>query len=189
MKIKSRFDNMVKMTNNATSFLDRIEKTGIVSNELAEKYILTGVVGRASMIPYDVRLSFPYELYGDIKKTPNIEMIGGVYERYLIKIQEIRDSFVFIEKVMKEITNDVSRTSVPIKINEGTEGMAIVETVKGELLTYAIAGKNNCFDRVYFKVPSFTGWDGLTQAVLGEIVPDFPVCNKSFNMSYSENDR
>ncbi|MDP4091425.1 MAG: proton-conducting membrane transporter, partial [Bacillota bacterium] len=76
-----------------------------------------------------------------------------------------------------------------INLKEGLEGVAAVETVKGELVVYGRVGKDNKFDRVYFKTPSFTNWDGLTYAVLNEIVPDFPLCNKSFNMSYSENDR
>jgi Ni,Fe-hydrogenase III large subunit len=65
----------------------------------------------------------------------------------------------------------------------------MVETVKGELLLYIRSAKNNYPCRVYFKTPSFSNWSGLEYAVRKEIVPDFPLCNKSFNMSYSENDR
>ncbi|WDC85658.1 hypothetical protein PL321_06785 [Caloramator sp. mosi_1] len=76
-----------------------------------------------------------------------------------------------------------------MQLPEGKEALVSVETVKGELVVYGKVGEDNRFERIYFKTPSFTNWNGLTYAVLGEIVPDFPLCNKSFNMSYSENDR
>ena len=187
--LKKRMNNIVEMTFDAVSFLDRVENTGLMYNKTAQKLCMTGVVGRASGINYDVRRSFPYEIYKDIKKEVNTEIIGSVFERYKLKITEIRDAFDFIGKALSNIRGDISKSKTDIKLVEGMEGLAVVETVKGELVVYGQVGKNNRFNRVYFKTPSITNWDGLTYTVLGEIVPDFPLCNKSFNMSYSENDR
>lgn len=186
--VKERFEGIVEMTLNSVSFLDRVEITGIVENETAKKLLMTGVVGRASGIRYDVRHSFPYEMYGEIKKNINFETIGGVFERYKIKIAEINDAFNFIETLCKQI-NEVNKQKIKIELPNNKEALASVETVKGELVLYGKTGQDNKFERIYFKTPSFTNWNGLTYAVLGEIVPDFPLCNKSFNMSYSENDR
>jgi formate hydrogenlyase subunit 5 len=177
------------MTMDATTFLDRVENTGMVQHEIAEKLCMTGVVGRASGIPYDVRLAYPYEIYKEIKTGINIQSIGGVFERFLIKVAEINDAFSFIEKALIIIHSDIKATRTQIALQEGLEGVAIVETVKGELLVFGRVGTDNRFSRISFKTPSTTNWDGLTYAVLGEIVPDFPLCNKSFNCSYSENDR
>lgn len=187
--VEKRFNEIVSITLGAVSFLDRVEHTGIVENKIAKTLNMTGVVGRASGIHYDVRRSFPYELYRELKKNINFKELGGVFERYNIKIEEIKDAFKFIRQAADLIKDNIDRHRKKISIEEGEEGFAAVETVKGELIVYGRMGENNKFDRIYFKTPSFTNWNGLTYAVLGEIVPDFPLCNKSFNMSYSENDR
>lgn len=187
--IKKRMNNLIESTLQSVSFLDRVENTGLVFSDNAKKLCMTGVVGRACGISYDVRNNFKYEIYEDIKKGVNTETLGGVFERYKLKIAEIRDAFEFIEKALSLIKCDIKKSKAKICLEEGTEAIAAVETVKGELVVYGKVGKNNKFDRIYFKAPSFTNWDGLTYAVLNEIVPDFPLCNKSFNMSYSENDR
>ena len=112
-------------------------------------------------------------------------MIGGAFERYKIKIAEIKDAFDFIKEAAAYIKSDIKRQKLPINLIEGQEAIAAVETVKGELVVYGQVGKNNKFNRIFFKAPSFTNFHGLAEVVLGEIVPDFPLCNKSFNMSYS----
>jgi Ni,Fe-hydrogenase III large subunit/Ni,Fe-hydrogenase III component G len=187
--VEKRFNEIVNITLDSVSFLDRVEHTGIVENKIAKNLNMTGVVGRASGIHYDVRRSFSYEIYRELKKGINFKELGGVFERYNVKLAEIKDAFKFVNQALDIIKNDINKSREKISIEEGKEGFAVVETVKGELIVYGKVGKNNRFNRVYFKTPSFTNWKGLTYAVLGEIVPDFPLCNKSFNMSYSENDR
>lgn len=188
-KIKGRLNEIAEGTLNSVSFLDRVERTGLVHNDKAKKLCMTGIVGRASGIAYDVRRSFPYEIYKEIKDSLNVEEEGGVFERYKLKIAEIRDAFKFIEKALGYIDRDIQREKKEIILPSGQEALAAVESVKGELVVYGKTGENNRFSRIYIKTPSFANWNGLTYAIMGEIVPDFPLCNKSFNMSYSENDR
>ncbi|MBC2578740.1 NADH-quinone oxidoreductase subunit C [Clostridium sp. DJ247] len=187
--VEKRFKEIVDITLNSVSFLDRVENTGIVENKIAKNLNLTGVVGRACGVHYDVRRSFSYEIYKELKKDINCKELGGVFERYNLKLAEIRDAFKFIRQALDIIKDHIHKSRENISIEEGKEGFAVLETVKGELIVYGKVGKNNRFERIYFKTPSFTNWNGLTYAVLGEVVPDFPLCNKSFNMSYSENDR
>lgn len=188
-KMKKRLNRVIEETLNTVSFLDRVENTGIVSHEKAKLLSMTGIVGRASGIKYDVRYSFPYEVYREVKKKINMESTGGVFERFKLKVTEIRDAFEIIEKALKLIKINVHKEHKEICLEEGMEAFAAVETVKGELVIYGHVDKDNKFNRIYIKTPSFTNWAGLSKAVLNEIVPDFPLCNKSFNMSYSENDR
>jgi len=187
--IKARVNSIIKMSFNSVSFLDRVEDTGMVNRAMAKKLCLTGVVGRACNLKYDVRTKFPYELYKEIKRNINIETKGGVFERYKLKACELKDAFDFIGKALIYINNDIKRDKQEFCVQEGLAAIVSVETVKGELVVYGLTGKNNKFARIYFKTPSFTNWSGVSEAVLGEIVPDFPLINKSFNMSYSENDR
>ncbi|MFA9398986.1 MAG: proton-conducting membrane transporter [Clostridiaceae bacterium] len=188
-KLKVRINSIIDMSLNSISFLDRIEDTGMVSNSMARKLCMTGVVGRACNLKYDVRVKFPYELYKEIKKSINVEKKGGVFERYKLKVLEIKDAFDFIEKALTYINTDIKRDNQKIYLTKGLEAIVSVETVKGELVVYGLTGEDNKFDRIYFKTPSITNWSGMSEAVLEEIVPDFPVINKSFNMSYSENDK
>ncbi|MBU3180450.1 hydrogenase large subunit [Clostridium psychrophilum] len=187
--LKSRVISIIKMSMNSVSFLDRVEDSGMVSRDMAKKLCMTGVVARACNLKYDVRVKFPYEIYGKIKKDINTEIKGGVFERYKLKARELKDAFNFIENSLTYIKTDINRDKKEVCLKEGLEAIASVETVKGELVVYGLTGENNKFDRIYFKTPSFTNWTGLSEAVLGEIIPDFPLINKSFNMSYSENDR
>ncbi|HAN09832.1 MAG TPA: proton-conducting membrane transporter [Clostridiales bacterium] len=187
--MEKRLNAIIEKTLGSVSFLDRVEDTGVVYNKTANRLGMTGVVGRAAGIEYDVRRSFPYELYREIKLKANTEISGSVFERYKLKIAEIRDAFLFIGKALSLIEGNVVKNKPEVMVEEGLEAYATVETVKGELVVYGKMGKDNKFDRIYFKTPSFTNWNGLTYAVSGEIVPDFPLCNKSFNMSYAENDR
>lgn len=187
--LKARVNSIIKMSFNSVSFLDRVEDTGMVSRVMAKKLCMTGVVARACNLKYDVRVAFPYELYKEIKKDIHIETKGGVFERYKLKALELKDAFNFIEKALTYISTDIKRNKQEIYLIEGLEAIVSVETVKGELVVYGLTGKDNKFKRIYLKTPSFTNWSGVSEAVLGEIVPDFPLINKSFNMSYSENDR
>ncbi|MBW9171864.1 proton-conducting membrane transporter [Clostridium estertheticum] len=187
--LKARVLSIIKMSANSVSFLDRVEDTGMVSRSMAKKLCMTGVVARACNLKYDVRVSFPYELYKEIKRDINIETKGGVFERYKLKARELKDAFGFIEKALSYINVDIRREKNEFYLKEGLEAITSVETVKGELVVYGLTGKDNKFDRIYFKTPSFTNWTGMSEAVLEEIIPDFPLINKSFNMSYSENDK
>ncbi|WP_026882629.1 NADH dehydrogenase [Clostridium akagii] len=187
--LNPRINSIIKTSFNSVSFLDRVEDTGMVSRVMAKKLCITGVVARACNLKYDVRVNFPYELYKEIKSGTNITSKGGVFERYKLKSIELNDAFDFIEKALTYINTDIKRDKQAICFKDGLEAITSVETVKGELVVYGLTGKDNKFTRIYFKTPSFTNWSGMSEAVLGEIVPDFPVINKSFNMSYSENDK
>ena len=187
--LSPRLNRIVEITLNSVSFLDRVEHTGIVRNDKAVKLGLTGITGRASGVIYDVRNSFSYELYKSFKRPVKGETMGGVFERFKLKIDDINYAFDYIKKSISLIRGTVQKKKNRIELKEGMEAVVSVETVKGELIVYGLTGKENKFSRIYLKTPSFVNWNGLTYAILNEIVPDFPLCNKSFNMSYSENDR
>lgn len=188
-KIKIRFDEITSTTLNSVAFLDRVENTGMVKNSKAKRLNLTGIVGRASGVIYDVRTNFGYEMYKSLKTSLNYDVTGGIFARYNLKISEINDAILFINQAINAIEVDFKKSKPDIKLKPNSEKFVSVETVKGELTIYGHTGEDNKFDRIYFKTPSFTNWNGLTFAILNEVVPDFPVCNKSFNMSYCENDR
>lgn len=180
---------LLRVFQSSASFLDRVEQTGIVYPKTAKELELTGPPLRAAGIAYDVRKAFPYELYGQVAFATATADGGGVYERLQVKAQEIRNAIGIIGQLKGQVLgNGPLRVTLP-ELKAGQEDFVLLETVKGELLVYAVMGEGGRFDRVYLRTPSFNNWAGLTYAVIGEIVPDFPLCNKSFNLSYAENDR
>ena len=134
--IEGRLTMMYAFTIDNVTFLDRVELTGMIDEDSARKFCLTGVVARASGLNTDVRSKFGYELYPQLKKHNNTEMIGGAFERYKIKIAEIKDAFDFIKEAAAYIKSDIKRQKLPINLIEGQEAIAAVETVKGELVVY-----------------------------------------------------
>jgi Ni,Fe-hydrogenase III large subunit len=180
---------LLRIFHTSASFLDRVEQTGVIYAKTAKDLELTGPPLRAAGVAYDVRKAFPYELYEQVKFSATVAEGGGVYERLHVKAQEIRNAVAIIGQLQEHVLSKAPLQVALPSLKAGQEGHVLLETVKGELLVYAVMGDGDKFDRVYLRTPSFNNWAGLTYVVIGEIVPDFPLCNKSFNLSYAENDR
>lgn len=186
---EAELNECMSIFQSSASFLDRVEQTGIVYPKTAKELELTGPPLRATGIGYDVRKAFPYELYHQVEFAATVEEGGGVFERLKVKAQEIRNAVAIIGQLKEHVLSNAPLQIELPSLTAGQESYVLLETVKGELLVYAVMGDGGRFDRVYLRTPSFNNWAGLTYAVVGEIVPDFPLCNKSFNLSYAENDR
>ena len=188
-KAGQELKEMLGVFENSSTFLDRVEQTGIIYEKTAKELEMTGPGLRATGNGYDVRKAFPFALYDRLEFTASSAEGGGVYERLQVKAGEIMNSIAIIGQLKEFVlSKDALNIALPDLV-AGQEDWVMLETVKGELFVYAVVGEDGKFSRIYLKTPSFTNWAGLTYAVVGEIVPDFPLCNKSFNLSYAENDR
>ena len=182
-KLRVEIEHIFDLLFSASSVLSRFEKTGTVSTESAEKLGLVGVAGRASGIAYDVRNAFPTEYYQKIEVTPKVETRGDVLARAKVRNREVIDAFDIIEgmKYIKSLNdekydiNSPEPASVVVTLNEGWRGElshCIITDEKGGILRYKV------------KDPSFHNWNGLALSLKNEQISDFPLCNKSFNLSY-----
>lgn len=163
--------------------IDRFEHTGTVPKDVALKIGLVGVAGRASGLTTDSRIDFPME--GEtITETLVSEkkMTGDVLSRARQRYEELKISHSIVEKLLEN--NDSTAVHLHPTPTPASITVVVIEAWRGELVHIAIRGENG--ELVQYKIvdPSVHNWLGLAQALRGEQISNFPICNKSFNLSY-----
>jgi Ni,Fe-hydrogenase III large subunit/Ni,Fe-hydrogenase III component G len=186
--VSDEFERLVGVLDNNDSLEDRTRDTAILKPEMAADLGVCGIVARASGLDLDCRKYYPCPPYDRIKVNVPLLTAGDVHARLWIRVREIRESIRLIREMMKTIPPGPVVTEV--KLPEHTAfGFAAVEGWRGEIIYWLQAGANGEVNRCMVRDPSSMCWLGLEQSVpFGNIVPDFPICNKSFNQSYSGND-
>ncbi|MFA7209528.1 MAG: NADH-quinone oxidoreductase subunit C [Parcubacteria group bacterium] len=165
-------------------FLDRLQTTGILPKDAAEAFGALGVPARASGLDRDVRRDFPYASYAEFPAEVVTETTGDVYARYKVRIEELKQAIGLIEKIISNLEDGEIVAGCGIK--DGF-GLGAVESWRGEVLC-ALRIKDGIIDRCFPRDPSFCNWALFGIIGPGNIVPDFPICNKSLNLSYSGTD-
>jgi Ni,Fe-hydrogenase III large subunit/Ni,Fe-hydrogenase III component G len=166
---------------------DRFIMTGQVLPELAEKMGLTGLAGRASGIRHDVRVDHPVRPYLDFPVRMAFHVRGDVAARLSVRFDELFESIRLAQAIVRDLPPGEVRVSVPAPA-AGRRGVGWVEGWRGDVLVALDTGEGGCPHRVHTHDPSWQNWPLVERAVLGNIVPDFPLINKSFNLSYSGHD-
>ena len=185
--VLAEFERLVEIYDRNTSLDDRLRTTGILPTKTAHELGVVGFVARASNQPLDCRILAPFAPYDQI--PPRLITLNScdVHARVWIRIEEIRDSVRLIRELLT--TLPAGKTQVPLPaIGPDRSSLAVVEGWRGEILYWLQSGLNGEINRCAVRDPSSVNWLGLEQAIHGNIVPDFPVCNKSFNQSYSGHD-
>ena len=184
------FERLVVIYDESSSLDDRVRDTGILKPEKARELCVVGVVARASGMNLDCRIFNPfppYDQYDRLELDVPVKVTGDVHARTLVRIEEIRESIRIIRYILENMPDG------PIYVDPGTPlpgtaGFAAVEGWRGEIIYWLQAGPEGEVNRCMVRDPSSLNWLGLEQAIPGNIVPDFPLCNKSFNQSYSGHD-
>lgn len=207
--LRQELDELYPMVEDNSSLHDRLKNTGILSRRTAQKLGVLGYVGRASGDTFDLRRAAPYAPYEQLTKLHvPIYKTGDVLARTRIRAQEILATLELLHELLEkipegEISVDVAamqemreagartNTNVDESINanisaqKNIEGIGLVEGWRGEILVYVSFDAINLVERFFPRDPSWFSWLALEQLIHGNIVPDFPVCNKSINGSYS----
>jgi Ni,Fe-hydrogenase III large subunit/Ni,Fe-hydrogenase III component G len=168
-------------------FIDRIENTGILKNKIAVDLNATGPGGRASGVDFDVRTAFPYEVYTQLEFETPVQSDGDVSSRMKVKLAECFQSISLMLQVLERIPQGTVREEIGM-LEPYRSAYGLTEAPRGENIHYVMVGENNTILRYKVRTPSFCSWPALCHAVSGNIVPDFPLINKSFNLSYAGND-
>ncbi len=189
-KIEAELEDTYKIIFSNSMFIDRIESTGILKPETAADLNVVGPGGRASGIRYDVRKAFPYAAYGHLDFNVPEHNNGDVNCRMKTKIEECFESIGLMVKAIKAIeATPQGRMSEAIESVEPYKyAFGMTESPRGENIHFVMTGEGNTIYRYKIRTPSFCNWPALCHAVKGNIVPDFPLINKSFNLSYAGND-
>ncbi len=169
------------------SALSRFERTGVVSFEDALSIGAVGMAARTSGVHRDIRSSHPHSLYPELRHAVNVKRHGDVYSRVQIRKNEVIQSIGYLRKLIADLpeASELSELSVP---GENLFTLTLVEGWRGEICHTAITGPKGELIHYKIKDPSFHNWLALALSVRNNEISDFPVCNKSFNLSYAGHD-
>ena len=172
------------------SVLDRLENTGTVSTATAKEAGLVGAAARASGIRCDIRTSHAYGWYKNSAPEMAFEENGDVAARAKIRQQELTQSIQFIKQLLQSLPDGKTHTGAPElpDLMPDAIGVTLAEAWRGQLCHVALTDHNGKFARYKVVDPSFHNWFGLAMALRGEQISNFPICNKSFNLSYCGHD-
>lgn len=198
-KFSRAFESAYNRAMCSSSLIDRFATTGIIKKELVFPLNLTGPLARASGSSADVRIDRPYGIYKDFAPKHCLKKKGGVLSRFEVKASEIRGSVGLILRLIEKLPEGpVFAESAGYSGNENISGgkglsvttgysLALVEAPRGQNLHWVYL-KDGLVDRYKVRTASFCNWQVIEHAVLGNIVPDFPLINKSLNLSYAGTD-
>ena len=160
----------------------------MLTEETAWDHAVIGVVGRASGVDQDIRRDHPFAAYGELPPQTVLYRYGDVRARMRVRLDEIHESIRLIREIKQGITQGPVLTRPTVVPAPGTWAFSAVEGWRGEIFYVVMAGEQGKIHRCKVRDPSFVNWPAIQWAVLGNIIPDFPLINKSFNLSYAGND-
>jgi Ni,Fe-hydrogenase III large subunit len=178
---------LVNLYDNTASLQDRTVGTGILKRELARRFGAGGFVGRASGRAFDARRAPGYPPYDELDfQVPTLDT-GDVDARVWIRIHEVEQSLGLVEQILQRLpAGPVHEALAPPPSPH--EGVALVEGFRGDILAWLRVDAAGRIERCRLRDPSWFQWPLLEAAIENNIVADFPLCNKSFNCSYSGHD-
>ena len=179
-----RLREALEMVHRSPSVIDRLETTGIIRKGIAQALHVTGPAARASGIDTDTRIDHPYGIYPGLPLSKRALEKGDVVARFELKASEILDSVNLINHFITAMEPGEVLSRAPLK-----DGFAfsLVEAPRGQTVQWVYI-KNGLIDRYKVRTASFCNWSAIEHAVMGNIVPDFPLINKSLNLSYAGTD-
>jgi Ni,Fe-hydrogenase III large subunit len=185
--LRARFPELIEIYDNTASLQDRTVATGYLAPTLARAFGAGGYVGRASGRAFDARKAVAYPPYDRLEFEVPVRDDGDVNARVWIRIREVEQSLRLIDQILDTLPSGTVRAELG-SAAEGREGLALTEAFRGDVLVYVRLGANGAIERCHLRDPSWYQWPLLEAAIEGNIVADFPLCNKSFNCSYSGHD-
>lgn len=186
--IEPDFSELERIIFANASLTDRLETTGVLTEEIAWDHAAVGVVGRASGMDRDIRRDRPFAAYNELDPRVALYRYGDVRARLRVRMDELHESMRLIRAVRVRMPHGPIEAAPSREPRPGEWALSAVEGWRGEILYMVMAGEQGRIHRCKVRDPSFVNWPAIQWAVLGNIIPDFPLINKSFNLSYAGND-
>jgi len=185
--ILADFNEIVDISLKNTMLTDRLEGTGCLTRQTAVDHGALGYVARASGVDIDARRDHPFAAYGELDFKVPVYESGDVYARTMMRVEEAAQSVSLIRQASKRLAPGPLATLLG-QLPPFEPAFGIVEGWRGAIIHWVMVDSEGRLYRVKIKDPSFVNWPPLSFAILKNIVPDFPLCNKSFGLAYSGND-
>ncbi|UWU93831.1 NADH-quinone oxidoreductase subunit C [Bradyrhizobium sp. CB1015] len=183
-EIKKVFPRLIELYDNTASLQDRTVTTGIVKADYARQFGAGGYVGRASGRNFDARRTLAYAPYEQLSFEVPVLEAGDVNARVWIRIREVEQSVELIAQIL-DLIEPGEISSAPPAGRGACEGLALTEAFRGDVLVWLRLDGELRVERCHLRDASWFQWPLLEAAIEGNIIADFPLCNKSFNCSYS----
>jgi len=187
--LEKEFDDLITLLIDSGTFTDRVDATGILTHQAALDLGIVGMAARASGIDADLRRDHPHDAYEGLRFEVPVEEGGDVRARLMVRAREVEQSFLILAQVLEALPETPLSVPQPKALPAASSALGWAEAWRGPCVHWVATDERGDLARVKVTDPSFLNWPGLIQAVPGNIIPDFPVINKSFNLSYSGNDR
>ncbi len=185
VQILRRLPELVALYDDTASLQDRTVATGILSAELARQFGAGGTIGRGSGRSFDARRAPGYPPYDELAFDVPVRQDGDVNARVWVRIREIEQSVRLIGRIVDRLPAGPIKAEIPS--GGAGEGIGLTEGFRGDVLVW-LRIDDARLERCHLRDPSWFQWPLLEAAIEGNIVADFPLCNKSFNCSYSGHD-
>jgi Ni,Fe-hydrogenase III large subunit/Ni,Fe-hydrogenase III component G len=188
--VETQFRGYVDALLETESFMDRLVGTGVLDHDLADELGAVGVAARASGVSRDVRASRPYAALRPGMVSPVLRTEGDVRARMLVRVDEAFASFALVRELLRELADVAAgELTVPIgPLPPDRRALGIVESPRGESVHWLMTGQNGEIARYRVRSASYN-WALVPFAVAGNLLPDFPLINKSFELCYACLDR
>lgn len=187
-KLKGELSTVLDVFLDSPAVHERLSGTGAVSTFLAQDFGLVGVAARGSGVSYDTRVSYGQGLFPELS-LPVVTAGGGdALARTQVRVGELSTSFSVLENVLSTMPEGPVLVNLPDTLPADAVSAGIVEAFRGELIHLVVTGADGKIKRYTVKDPSFNNWTGMAIAARNNLIADFPVCNKSFGLSYSGHD-
>jgi len=180
-------NDLLPIVDDHPSLEDRLLGTGVLQHDTARLLGTVGYMAKASKVDLDVRRDHGYPPYDNLYLDSSLHSNGDVVSRLKVRADEIGQSLVLLEQLLGNLPPGVIKNTWQIP-QSGAEGLGLVEGWRGEILCYVRFAEHGQIARFFPRDPSWLNWPAIEYLIDGNIVPDFPVCNKSVNGSYSGHD-
>lgn len=187
-KLELDFTGLIGLFRHNDEFLERVNNTGIVPRKAAKDLGVVGVGARASGVDTDFRRDYPYGCYADLEFTVPVCASGDVAARLWVRVDEVYATIALIRQILMQMPQGPLRADIPA-IKPYSSGFGWSESSQGSNVHWLMVGENNTVYRLFVRAAAYPNWPALTVAAPGNIIPDFPLVNKSYELSYACLDR
>ncbi|MDO8269723.1 MAG: NADH-quinone oxidoreductase subunit C [Candidatus Levybacteria bacterium] len=188
-KIRKDFEAVIEVIDDSESVQNRLKGTGTLGKQVAIDHGVVGVAARAIGLMNDARIDYPYASYENLEVKISHQTAGDVHARFYVRISEVYTSIDIITKALNKLPQGAINSKSTNKLQKNAYAVGITEGWRGDIVYFITTDNKGEIARVGVRDASIPNWSAVPHAVVGNIVPDFPLINKSFNLSYSGFDR
>lgn len=187
--IEKDYMEVMAVVKESDSVANRLKGTGRLSPEVAHDLGAVGIAARACGEEIDARADYPYAAYDMVQFGIMTEKSGDVYARFRVRAREVTQSFRLLNQALALLVHEKSALVTPLgTLPANRSAVGIVEGWRGDIVYFVMTDGSGAISRVKVRDPSFLNWQLFPHVIGQDMVPDFPLINKSFNLSYTGND-